>query len=134
MVKDIAARHLESGHIVAQVGEQHIMLAPKVFKTGSLGWHGQAKVLHGDSRVQVNIVATVIGSKPPAAPSGTVSGAASPEHSNMPPAKAPKRPRKRSGAKVVSNPSSDHPEALEAMPAGSDDNRESLPIFEQEQL
>lgn len=50
---------------VVRVGDVQMTAYPKVFSTGSLGWHAQGKLdIHG-YRCQVNIVATVVGSKPP---------------------------------------------------------------------
>jgi hypothetical protein len=40
-----------------------MVCVPKVFKTGSRGWHCSAKAIIGDERVQVSLCITVVGSK-----------------------------------------------------------------------
>jgi len=46
-----------------------LFLAPKVFKSGSVGWYYSGKAVLGDSPCQVNLCITVIGTK--RAPDGT---------------------------------------------------------------
>ena len=41
-----------------------IMLKPTKFKSGSDGFRGQGKVVEGEDRYQVQVIATRIGSKP----------------------------------------------------------------------
>jgi len=60
--------HMRVRQVVAEIDGQSIIMGPKVFKTGSLGWHGQAKVEVDGTRCQVSIVLTVIGSKPSVGP------------------------------------------------------------------
>jgi len=45
-------------------GVHRMPLLPKVFQSGSRGWHTSQKVVLGDERCQVSICITVIGSKP----------------------------------------------------------------------
>lgn len=40
-----------------------LFMAPKVFRTGSVGWYYSGKVVLGDSPCQVNLCVTVIGTK-----------------------------------------------------------------------
>jgi len=49
---------------VAMIGDQQVVLQQKRFSSGSVGWHGNAKIdVHG-CRVQCNLILTVVGSKP----------------------------------------------------------------------
>jgi len=49
---------------VAMIGDQQVVLQQKKFSSGSVGWHGNAKIdVHG-CRVQCNLILTVVGSKP----------------------------------------------------------------------
>ena len=43
-----------------------IQLKPTTFKSGSDGFRGQGKVVEGEDRYQVQVIATRIGSKPEA--------------------------------------------------------------------
>lgn len=43
---------------------QTLELAPKEFKTGSRGYHGQGKVTMEGKKYQLNIMAVEVGSKP----------------------------------------------------------------------
>lgn len=61
---ELEREHCRAAAIAATIDGQTIMLVPKVFSSGSLGWYGQGKVFVGDSRCQVGINVTVIGSKP----------------------------------------------------------------------
>lgn len=45
-------------------GDEAITLRPKQFASGSVGWHGQGKMTIHEVRCQVNIICTVVGSKP----------------------------------------------------------------------
>lgn len=47
-----------------------IQLQPTQFKSGSDGFRGQGKVVEGEDRYQVQVIATRIGSKPDAKKSG----------------------------------------------------------------
>ena len=47
-----------------------IQLKPTTFKSGSDGFRGQGKVVEGEDRYQVQVIATRIGSKPEAKKSG----------------------------------------------------------------
>jgi len=62
--QELELAHRRARQVVASIDEQTIILTPKVFTTGSLGWHGQAKVEVDGTRCQVSVVLTVIGSKP----------------------------------------------------------------------
>lgn len=49
--------------ISCTIGDEVLSLRPKEFSSGSLGWHGNAKItLHG-FRCQANLIFTVVGSK-----------------------------------------------------------------------
>jgi len=49
---------------VAMIGDQQVVLQQKRFSSGSVGWHGNAKIdVHG-CRVQCNLILTIVGSKP----------------------------------------------------------------------
>lgn len=58
-------------------GVYPMVCVPKVFKTGSRGWHASGKVELGDERVQVSICLTVVGSK--AKPASKMEVASEPE-------------------------------------------------------
>lgn len=61
-----------------------LFLAPKVFKTGSVGWFYSGKVVLSDSACQVNLCITVIGTKTaPTSPVPSVNGSA-PAHQDEP--------------------------------------------------
>lgn len=62
--EELVAEHLRQPAMTFTVGQTPIVLVPKEFSSGSLGWHGQAKSFIGDTKVQVNFMVTVIGSKP----------------------------------------------------------------------
>jgi hypothetical protein len=47
-----------------------IQLKPTTFKSGSDGFRGQGKVVEGEDRYQVQVIATRIGSKPEAKKNG----------------------------------------------------------------
>jgi len=57
-------RHKSSEPLHCDIEGEILQLLPKVFKTGSFGWHGQAKITYSDTRIQANVVLTVIGSRP----------------------------------------------------------------------
>lgn len=59
----IETDHEKVQPILADVGGNTMFLAPKRFKTGSLGWHGQRKGTIDDTRVQISTIVTVIGSR-----------------------------------------------------------------------
>lgn len=50
--------------IKVTVGDQTSMAIFKTFSTGSRGWHASGKVTINGLRCQLNILATIIGSKP----------------------------------------------------------------------
>jgi len=50
--------------VVAMIGEEQVVLAQKQFASGSVGWHGNSKISVHGCRVQVNLILTVVGSKP----------------------------------------------------------------------
>jgi len=56
--------HRQGRNLSATIDEQTLLLMPKVFQTGSLGWHGQGKLRIDDTYMQVSVICTVIGSKP----------------------------------------------------------------------
>lgn len=56
--------HLGADKLRVELEDEVITLEPKVFKSGSMGWHGQHKMKVSGTKVQVNILVTVIGSKP----------------------------------------------------------------------
>jgi len=56
--------HLASERLRFEVGDKVIVLVPKVFKSGSLGWQGQDKAIVNGTKCQVNFLITVIKSKP----------------------------------------------------------------------
>lgn len=64
MSEDLQKAHLASKSLLVEVEETVMAAIPKVFKSGSLGWHGNTKMMISDTRCQVNILITVIGSKP----------------------------------------------------------------------
>jgi len=74
----------------ATVHGMPMLLTVRRFNTGSIGWHGQCKVKVGEHKVQVNLLCTVVGSKPAAAVVPTS------EQMNNKPAKAPRKPAKPS--------------------------------------
>jgi len=50
--------------VVALIGDEQVVLAQKQFASGSVGWHGNSKITVHGCRVQVNLILTVVGSKP----------------------------------------------------------------------
>ncbi len=60
----IVNAHLASGPVEVRTAGTLMLAMPKVFASGSLGWHAQSKVMVNDTRCQVNLLITVIGSKP----------------------------------------------------------------------
>lgn len=55
--------HLASGPVEVRAAGQLLLATPKVFASGSLGWHAQSKVMVNDTKCQLNMLITVIGSK-----------------------------------------------------------------------
>ena len=51
---------------ILQKAAATIQLKPTTFKSGSDGFRGQGKVVEGEDRYQVQVIATRIGSKPEA--------------------------------------------------------------------
>lgn len=49
--------------VLLQGVQSPLYLAPKVFKSGSVGWYCSTKAVIGDSPCQVNLCITVIGTK-----------------------------------------------------------------------
>jgi len=50
--------------VIAVIGDEQVVLAQKQFSSGSVGWHGNSKITVHGCRVQVNLILTVVGSKP----------------------------------------------------------------------
>jgi len=61
---ELERAHIQGRNLSATIDEQTLLLLPKVFKTKSLGWHGQGKLRIDDTYMQVSVICTVIGSKP----------------------------------------------------------------------
>lgn len=62
---------IDSQPIQVVIDSVHYLLAkPKLFKTGSRGWHVSGKILLADEVVQVSLCLTVVGSKPGSERSG----------------------------------------------------------------
>ncbi len=55
--------HLASGPVEVRAAGTLLLATPKVFASGSLGWHAQSKVLVNDTKCQLNLIITVVGSK-----------------------------------------------------------------------
>jgi len=100
-------RAVDAVRLQLQGVQSPLYLAPKVFKTGSVGWYYSGKAVLGDSPCQVNLCITVIGTK------GVVDGTTAkdpgvttpeggpPDANGKPdasPGTAPGGPRKRSKA------------------------------------
>ena len=52
------------GEAIVQKAAMTIQMKPATFSTGSDGYRGQGKVVDGDARYQVQVIAVRIGSKP----------------------------------------------------------------------
>jgi len=61
---ELERAHRQGRNLTATIDEQSLLLMPKIFQTGSLGWHGQGKLRIDDTYMQVSVICTVIGSKP----------------------------------------------------------------------
>jgi hypothetical protein len=61
---ELESSHLARAPIRVDLADDQVVLHPKVFKTGSLGWYGQGKVIIDDEVCQVGFTITVVGSKP----------------------------------------------------------------------
>jgi len=90
--------HMKSGPVACKIEDFPVYLMPKVFKTGSVGWHGQGKIPLNDTPCQFNIVITVIGSKPSVGPTPAANS-------------KPKRERKATAPKNVQDSPGEHPSA-----------------------
>lgn len=53
----------KASHVVAKLGEVSVVLLPRVFGTGSCGWHHSLKMEIQGMICQLNIMAVVVGSK-----------------------------------------------------------------------
>lgn len=62
--EEIDAAHLRCEPVILEGSAEVWKLYPKIFKSGSRGWHAQGKVKIDDVDIQVNLMFTVIGSKP----------------------------------------------------------------------
>lgn len=61
---DVEREHTRQRALEVSINGNMLLLVPKVFSTGSLGWHGQSKLVIADTKCQLNFTVTVIGSKP----------------------------------------------------------------------
>jgi len=53
-----------SGQAILQAAALTIPMLPTTFSTGSDGFRGQGKVMSGDTKFQVQVIAVRVGSKP----------------------------------------------------------------------
>jgi len=112
-VKDREALHMKCSPVKVAVEEYPMYLMPKVFTTGSLGWHGQGKVVLSDTPCQVNIVITIIGSKPSVGPTPAATA-------------KPKRERKITAPKNAQDASGESPHEN----TGLEPPPDTSPLFE----